>query len=86
MVDGLANWMQHNPKVIWVMGVPLIFFVGHSLLQDNIARGVCGIIAACTMTAVTIMAVITGRWNDLMWPCMGFIAWSVMRGITKEFD
>ncbi|MFC1451822.1 hypothetical protein ACFLSJ_00585 [Verrucomicrobiota bacterium] len=83
MTEGIADWMKHNPRLLWAMGVPVLLFLGHTFLQNDTARIACGIVAACAMVAVTVMAVLTARWGDLIWPCIGCIAWSAMAGVRK---
>ena len=81
MTESLAEWMDHNPKGVAAMGVPLLLFLFHTFLENDLARVICGIVAACTM-----MAVMTARWTDLMWPCIGFIAWSAMAAVSRLVD
>ena len=65
------------------MGMPVLLYLGHIFLKNNYVRYACATIALCMMIAVTIMAMLTARWIDLVWPGMGVIAWLSLDGIRK---
>jgi len=69
----VAERMRHNPEMVLALGAPLLFFLGHTFVENKIVRSTCGVFASCTMLAVTVLAVIAGRWNDLLWPGIGLV-------------
>ena len=82
-MDALANWMDHNPRLLVGMGLPILFILGHCFLQNLIARSVCAVLAASGMITLAVMATLTGRWQEIGWSLMGFIAWVALHATSK---
>jgi hypothetical protein len=83
MEDSLIEWIQRNPRMVYVMGMPLLLILGHIFCSNNSVRIVCGIIAASLMLAITILIIITSQWSSLIFPAIGFIAWAMISSIKR---
>lgn len=86
MRDALASWIEANPRAIAAMGLPLLLIVGNALLSNPVYKTACGILTGGLVCAVTLILVIAGQWNLLIWPCFGVVAWAIIAGIAKSMD
>jgi len=86
MTEAIAEWVERNPRIMLTLGMPLLLILGSVLLKNNVLRRICTDVAIAMMCTAVILTVIARKWDNLLWPCLGFIGWSVAAGIKKTFD
>ena len=86
MNEYIESWMQANPRVIWAMSLPILFFLGHALIWNPIVRWSCAAIAGIAMFTVATLAIITQQWTALGPPMMGALIWMIIVQTAREHE